>query len=153
MTAIAQTFLPDTTRYEGVRPVNIYLLRTLYLLMFLFVGFDSWSYILRHEGAWNPMNAAAWCMFASYSLLSGIGVFRPLKMLPIVVFMVLYKSLWLLAVAYPLWASNQLAGSPAEGMARVFMWVPVAIVAVPWKYFFTAYVLTPAESVRRAPRQ
>src|SRR3990170_5859750 len=121
-------------RYEGVRPLNIYLLRTLFLLMFLFVGFDAWSYILNHEGAWDPMKAAAWSMFASYSLLSILGVFQPLKMLPLVLFVIVYKSVWLLFVAYPLWAAGQLAGSPAEGMARVFMWVPVLIVAVPWKY-------------------
>lgn len=31
-------------------------------------------------------------MFASYSLLSIIGMFHPLKMLPIVLFMIIYKS-------------------------------------------------------------
>ena len=52
-------FRRDFERYEGVRPVNIYLLRTLFLLMFLFVGYDSWSSILGHEGPWDPMRAAA----------------------------------------------------------------------------------------------
>ena len=70
-----------------------------------------------------------------------LGVFRPLKMLPIILFVIVYKCIWLLFVAYPLWASGQLAGSPAEGMARVFIWVPVAIVAVPWKYVLETYVL------------
>ncbi|HYK04705.1 MAG TPA: hypothetical protein VE974_23335 [Thermoanaerobaculia bacterium] len=139
--AVPYVFRSDAGRYDGVRPLNIYLLRTLFLLIFLFVGYDSWSYLLKHEGAWDPMKAAAWCMFASYSLLSILGVFQPLKMLPIVLFMVVYKSAWLLFVAYPLWVSGQLAGSPAEGMAKVFMWVPVAIVAVPWKYVLDKYVL------------
>jgi hypothetical protein len=130
-----------TVPYEGVRPVNIYALRTLFLLMFVFVGYDSWAYILRHEGAWDPMRSVAWCMFASYSLLSILGVFRPLKMLPIILFMVTYKSLWLLAVAYPLWAAGKLAGSPVEGMARIFVWIPVALLAVPWKYVLDKYVL------------
>lgn len=134
-------FRSNTERYEGVRPLNIYALRTLFLLIFLFVGFDSWSALLKHEGAWDPMRAAALSMFASYSLLSILGVFRPLKMLPIMIFMVVYKSIWLLFVAYPLWSAGKLAGSPVEGMARVFMWVPVAIVAVPWKYALDKYVL------------
>ena len=87
------------------------------------------------------MKAAALSMFAAYSLLSILGVFRPLKMLPIVLFVIVYKSIWLLFVAYPLWAAGRLAGSPAEGMARVFMWVPLAIVLVPWKYVLDKYVL------------
>lgn len=128
-------------RYEGVWPIHIYLLRTLFLLIFLFVGYDSWSVLLKHEGAWDPMRAAAWSMFAAYSLLSILGVFRPLKMLPIVIFVIAYKSIWLLFVAYPLWASGQLAGSPAEGMTKVFLWVPVAIAMVPWKYVLDKYVL------------
>ena len=139
--AVPSVFRSDAERYEGVRPINIYLLRTLFALMFLFVGYDSWSYILRHAGAWDPLRAAAWSMFAAYSLLSILGVFRPLKMLPLVLFVIAYKSIWLLFVAYPLWSSGQLAGSPAEGMARVFMWIPVAIVAVPWKYVLEKYVL------------
>ena len=138
---IPYVFRSNAGRYDGVRPMNVYMLRTFFLLMFLFVGFDSWSYLLRHTGTWTPMASVAWCMFASYSLLSILGVFQPLKMLPIMIFMVLYKSLWLLFVAYPLWAAGQLAGSPMEAMARIFIWIPVAIVAVPWKYAFDKYVL------------
>ena len=55
--------------------------------------------------------------------------------------MILYKSIWLLIVAWPLWSAGPLAGSPAEGMAKVFMWVPLAIVVVPWKYALDKYVL------------
>lgn len=139
--AIPYVFRSDAGRYDGVRPIHIYLLRALFLLMFLFVGFDSWSALFRHEGPWNPMSAAALCMFASYSLLSILGVFQPLKMLPIMVFMVLYKSIWLLIVAYPLWSAGQLAGSPVEEMAKIFRWVPLAIAAIPWKYVLDKYVL------------
>ncbi len=140
--AIPYVLRSNSERFEGVRPIHIYLLRTLFLLIFLFVGYDSWSALIKHQGAWNPMSAAALSMFAAYSLLSILGVFQPLKMLPIVLFVIFYKSIWLLFVAYPLWAAGQLAGSPAEGMARVFIWVPVAIVAVPWKYVLEKYVLS-----------
>lgn len=133
----------DFDRYEGVRPIQIYLLRTLFLLMFLFVGFDSWSAILRHQGPWDPMKAAALCMFASYSTLSILGVFRPLKMLPIILFMIGYKLLWLSVVAVPLWSANQLAGSPAAEMARIFRWAMVVVLFVPWRYVFEHYVAVP----------
>lgn len=144
-------FKRDFARYEGARPVHIYALRTFFLLMFLFVGFDSWSSILTHKGPWDPMKALAWCMFASYSTLSILGVFRPLKMLPIMLFMVFYKSLWLLVVAYPLWSANQLAG-PAAEMARIFRWMPVALVAIPWGYVFEQYVRPRAASVSRSSK-
>lgn len=139
--SIPYVFRSNAERYDGVRPIHVYLLRTVFLLMFLFVGYDSWSYLLKHEGAWDPMKAAAWSMFAAYSAMAILGILQPLKMLPIMIFVVLYKSIWLLFVAWPLWSSGQLAGSPAEGMARIFMWVPLAMLVVPWKYVLEKYVL------------
>ncbi|MDQ3697358.1 MAG: hypothetical protein M3373_04950 [Gemmatimonadota bacterium] len=139
--SITTIFTPDHDRYEGVRPINIYLLRLFYCLMFVFVGFDSWTVIVTHEGSWDHVRAVAFCMFVSYSTLSGLGLFYPLKMLPVMLFMIGYKVLWLGVVAYPLWQAGTLSGSAAEEMARIFIWVPVPMLAVPWKYVFQNYVL------------
>jgi len=133
-------FQRDFDRYEGVRPIQIYLLRLVFLLVFLAVGSDSWGGILRHHGSWDPVRAAAICMWASYSLLSILGVFHPLKMLPITLFEILYKIVWLIIVAYPLWKANQLAGTAAE-MTKAFLFFPLLIVATPWRYVLDTYVL------------
>jgi hypothetical protein len=138
---IAMIFKRDFSRYEGVPKINIFLLRLLFTLMFFFLSYDSWTAILHHKGAWNNVNAAAWCMWASYAGISCIGMMRPLKMLPIVLFEIIYKMAWLLIVAYPLWMNGELAGSPAEGMARVFIWVILPIAAMPWRYFFRTHIL------------
>ena len=132
---------PDHERYEGVRPLNIYLLRLLFLLVFLFVGYDSWTSILTHRGPWDHVRAAALCMWGSYALLSLLGIFHPLKMLPLVLFEILYKVVWLIIVAYPLWSTHQLANSPAKEMTNAFLWVVLPIVAMPWKYALDTYVL------------
>jgi hypothetical protein len=134
-------FKRDHKNYQGVPRLNIYLLRLLFTLMFLFLSYDSWSYILNHTGPWNNAHAAAWCMWGSYSIISFIGIIRPLKMLPIVLFEIVYKIAWLAVVAYPLWVNNELIGSPAEGMTRVFLWVVLPMVAMPWRYFFRIYLL------------
>ncbi len=134
-------FRRDYERYDGVPRINIYLLRILFTLMFLFVGSDSWKHILNHTGPWDNINAAAWCMWGSYSLISLIGILRPLKMLPIVLFEIIYKIVWLAIVAYPLWVKNELIGSPAEGMTRVFSWIWLPILAMPWRYFFMTHIL------------
>jgi hypothetical protein len=137
---IKRIFTPDFEHYEGVRPINIYLLRVLYFLMFAFVGFDSWTSIINHQGPWDHTKAVAFCVWAAYSALSFFGMIHPLKMLPIVIFMIFYKSLWLVVVALPLWRAGTLAGSPAEEMAGVFIWAPLIAVIVPWIYVFRNYV-------------
>jgi len=80
-------------------------------------------------------------MWAAYSLLSIIGIFYPLKMLPLVLFEIIYKILWLIVVAYPLWAASQLWSSPAAEMTKAFLWVVLPIVATPWKYVVEKYIL------------
>jgi hypothetical protein len=135
-------FKRDYEHYEGVPPINIYLLRLLFTLMFLFLGYDSWSHILHHTGAWDPASSAAWFMWASCAIVAFIGILRPLKMLPIVLFEIVYKTAWLLVIALPLYQQNQLTGTPAEGMANNFMLVILPIVAMPWRYFFRTYIVT-----------
>ncbi|WP_212003848.1 hypothetical protein [Chitinophaga sp. HK235] len=139
--SIVNIFKPDYERWEGVPRINIYLLRLLFILMFVFLGKDSWTYIFTFKGTWDPINAMAWCIWASYSVLSVLGIIHPLKMLPIVMLEICYKVLWLILVAYPLWSANQLAGSPAEGMTYVFLPVVLPILAMPWRYAFKKYVL------------
>jgi hypothetical protein len=127
-------------RYEGVRRLNIYLLRLLYILMFLVLGRETWTHILTHRGPWEPMSAVVWCVWTAFATLAGLGIIRPLKMLPIVLLEIFYKVLWLVIVAYPLWSEGKLAGSPAEGITSAFLWVILPIVAVPWGYVFMNYI-------------
>jgi len=145
--SIATVFTPDYARYEGVRPINIYLLRLIYLLILVFVGSDSWRAIVTHQGPWDHIRAVALCVWASYSTLSLLGLIHPLRMLPLMLFMIGYKLLWLLVVASPLWRGGALAGSPAEEMTYVFLWIPLPIVAVPWKYVYRNYVVWSRQEV------
>jgi hypothetical protein len=132
-------------RYEGVRRINIYLLRLVFVLMFFVLGRDTWTHILTHQGTWNPSDAIAWCVWTAFATLAGLGIFRPLKMLPILLLEIFYKVLWLIIVAYPLWSAGTLAGSSAESITSVFLWVLLPIVAVPWAYVFRNYFYRPAK--------
>jgi hypothetical protein len=141
---LSYVFTPNHERYEGVRPFHVYVLRTLYVLMFIGVGLPTWQEILQHQGPWDPVRAVAFCVWAAYPTLGLLGLRQPLRMLPLVLFMLLYKSTWWLAVAYPLWASGQLATSPAAEMARVFGGVAFIYPLLPWGYIWRTYIAGPA---------
>lgn len=128
-------------KHKGVWPIKIYVMKLFFLLMFLFVAKDAWTKLITHSGEWNVEIAVAWCAIAAYTTLSGLGIFHTLKMLPIMLFMFLYKGLWLLFVAYPLWKSGKLIGSEAEGWAQIFILIVIPIIFTPWKYVFKTYVL------------
>jgi hypothetical protein len=143
MTSIVKAMFQGDDRFEGVRRINLYLLRLLYGLMFFWLGKITWTQILTHQGPWDPINAVAWCVWTAFATLAGIGIIRPVKMLPIVLLEIFYKVLWLILVAYPLWSKGTLAGSPAVGITASFLWVLLPIVAVPWGYVFTNYLYKP----------
>lgn len=134
MFSIKRIFLPDRERYEGVRPINIYFLRALYLLMFVGVGIETWGRLIGHEGPWDHTKAVAVAVWAAYPTLGLLGLLQPLRWLPIVIFMIFYKTIWIAFVAYPLWRAGALAGNPAQEMAGVFIWAPFLAVIVPWGY-------------------
>jgi hypothetical protein len=134
-------FSQDYERHEGVPRVNIYLMRLVYALMLVFLGKDSWTYILTHQGDWESLDAMAWSVWAAFASFSLIGLIRPVRMIPIMCLEVFYKLIWLLLVAYPLWRDDRLAGSTAEGMTHAFLWVLLPIIALPWRYVFNTYVL------------
>jgi hypothetical protein len=142
MSQIIKTiFQPNYVRYEGVRKINIYLLRVLYTLMFFVLGKDVWTHILTHDGAWNPTDAVAWSLWAAFATLAFLGILYPLKMIPILLLEIFYKVLWLAIVAYPLWSRGQLEGSDAEGITYAFLWVILPILVMPWKYAFMNFFI------------
>jgi hypothetical protein len=81
--------------------------------------------------------------------LAGLGIIRPLKMLPIVLLEIFYKVFWLVLVAYPLWSRGGLVGSPAEQITSEFLWVLLPIAAVPWGYVFVNYIYDPRRRVHQ----
>ena len=133
-------FRSDPARHDGVRPLHRWLLRIVYGLMLAGMGPTAWSALLQHRGPWEPLHAVAFCVWAAYASLSLFGLRHPLRMLPIVLFMILYKSLWLAVVAWPLWRAGTLAGSPAEELAWLFVAAPALALAVPWGYVLRHYV-------------
>lgn len=133
-------FKSDPARHDGVPPVNILLLRIVYALTFVMIGMESWTRLLTFDGPWDHVKAVAFCVWAAYSALSAIGLLHPLKMLPLVLFQITYKIIWLFLIAYPLWTGGRLAGSPAEEMTYSFLWVVLPIAAVPWGYVRRAYL-------------
>lgn len=134
-------FARDPARHDGVRPINVFLLRLIYLLMCTLMARTAWSSLLGHQGAWEPYRAMADCVWAAYGTLALLGLRHPLRMLPVVLFMIFYKSLWLAVVAWPLWRAGTLAGSSAEELATIFLAAPVFAVCVPWGYVVRRFVL------------
>ena len=80
------------------RGFRLYLLRFGYLLTIVLVGANAWPALINHQGPWDPLVGAGWCLYAAMSALAVVGMRYPLKMLPVLFHQMLYKAIWLVAI-------------------------------------------------------
>lgn len=85
---------------------RITLLRILYLAMALIMGSIVWQQLLFESTDWPIMRSLAKAMLAALALLSLWGVRNPLQMLPLMLFELVWKTLWLSIIALPAWLND-----------------------------------------------
>lgn len=117
---------------------RLYLLRALYLLVVVGLGVNVWPAVAGQQ-SWELMEGVVQCMLTAFSLLCVLGLRYPLRMLPLLLWELLWKAVWLGTVAYPLWASGSLDQATAR-MAIVCLMVVVFPFAMPWDYIYHHYV-------------
>jgi len=123
---------------------RLYLMRLLYLLNFVMLGLSVWPEIINHAGAWDPVKGVAFSFWAALSVLSGLGLRYPLKMLPLLLLQLLYKSIWVIAVALPLWSAFR-----SVELTRIMaMGAVVDLIVIPWPYVIANYVKKPGDRWR-----
>jgi hypothetical protein len=121
---------------EETSTFRLYLMRLLYLGNFVFLGLDVWPAIISHVGEWDPVKGVAFSFWAALSVLSGLGIRYPLKMLPLLLLQLLYKSIWLIAVYLPL----RSAGVSTDLTRVMAIGVVVDLIVIPWPYVLATYV-------------
>ena len=121
---------------EEVSTVRLYLMRALYLLNFVVLGLDVWPGLINHQGAWDPMHAVAISFWAALSVLSGLGLRYPLKMLPLLLLQFFYKSIWLIAVALRQWPAVR----STDLTKAMVIGIVLDVVVIPWPYALATYV-------------
>ncbi|HEX8573992.1 MAG TPA: hypothetical protein VF759_14705 [Allosphingosinicella sp.] len=124
--------------------IRLYALRAVYLFVALGIAVTIWPLLIAHEPGWPLMNGVVCSLLAAVSLLALLGIRYPLQMLPVLLFELLWKAIWLVAVALPLWRSDSL---DAATMSTVRDCAPAAILllVIPWRYVFAHYLRKPGE--------
>ena len=120
---------------EETSTFRLYVMRLLYLLNFLLLGLQVWPALIYHAGPWDPVKGVAFSFWAALSALSALGLRYPLKMLPLLILQMFYKSIWLLAVALPQWTAIQ-----SSELVKVMLYgVVVDLLVIPWPYVLANY--------------
>jgi hypothetical protein len=156
-TTSASPRLPDATARQddrngtaaamSVSLPRLYLLRLGYLVVAVGLALTKWPLIINHDRPWPLFEGVETCMLVALSLLAFLGLRYPLQMLPILLFELAWKLIWVAVVVLPLWLANQI--DPAT--LRVFyscLVVLIVLAVIPWRYVITRYVTKPGDPWR-----
>ena len=145
---------PDEATEDGA-PVSarvpqwrLNLLRVGYLFMGGGLAIVKWPLLLDHE-SWDLAEGTVQCLLVAMSVLALLGLRYPLRMLPVLLFEVGWKLLWLGVVALPLWLDNRLDGATRE-QAGAVLCVVIIIAVIPWRHVFVQYAMAPGQPWRRS---
>jgi hypothetical protein len=123
------------------------LLRVGYLVMVVGLALTKWPMLF--DGPWELLEGTVECILVAMSVLALIGLRHPRRMLPILLFEVAWKLLWLGVVALPLWLDGRLDGVTRDQTAKV-LWVGIIIAVIPWRHVLSQYVMAPGQPWRRS---
>jgi len=122
------------------------LMRVGYLVMGGGLVIVKWPEFFAHE-PWELMHGTVLTMLVAMSVLALLGLRYPQQMLPILLFEVGWKALWLGSVALPLWLDDNLTGVFWENTVKV-SWVIIVVAVIPWRHAFRQFVLARGERWR-----
>jgi hypothetical protein len=130
-----------------VSTFRLYLMRATYLLMLVGLGVTIWPGIIHHTKA-SLQGGVVSSLLGAVALMAALGIRYPLQMLPVLLFELIWKSIWLIAYALPLWSADQLNASAWETVNACVMGIVVFPIVIPWPYVFANYVRKPADRWR-----
>ena len=111
-------------------------------------GWLNWSQILDSGQKWELMQGVVTCMLGAMALLAVLGVFQPLRMLPLLLWEMTWKLIWLARVALPQAQSGNMDPGVEANLFPVGL-VVIILLAMPWDHVWRQYLRGSAEPWRR----
>ncbi|HXH27766.1 MAG TPA: hypothetical protein VNL37_01905 [Candidatus Polarisedimenticolia bacterium] len=136
---------------SDVSTFRLYLLRGTYLLIVVGLGTTIWPGILHPPSDLPHMNGVVRSLLGGVSLLAVLGIRYPLKMLPLLFFELVWKSIWILAFGLPLWSAGRLDPNTAETFKACLMGLVLFPLVIPWGYVFAHYLKAVGDRWGRRP--
>jgi len=127
---------------------QINLLRVGYVVMGGGLAVFKWPLLFDHE-PWSLAEGTVECLLVGMSLLALLGLRYPVRMLPILLFEVTWKLMWLGVVALPSWLDGTLDAATREQTGKV-LWVAIIIAVIPWRFAVATWATAAGDPWRSA---
>jgi hypothetical protein len=131
--------IPRTTATE-VSLFRLYTLRVAYFVMAAGLGVYYWPAVVHHTNEFAATEGIQFALLAGLGATAALGLRYPVQMVPLLLFEMTWKAIYLVAFALPLWSAHQINAAVAEDIRAVLM-VVIFIPLIPWRYVFAQYLL------------
>jgi hypothetical protein len=128
-----------------VSTFRLYLLRAGYLFMVVGLAIFELGPAILHPEDLSRLDAVVVSILAGFALLVALGIRYPLKMLPLLLFELLWKSVWVLAFGLPILLSGRLDPNTAETLLACLMGIVLVPLVTPWGYVLKHYLKAPGD--------
>jgi hypothetical protein len=119
---------------------RLYTLRLCYLILAGGLGTYIWPTVIHHTSELAIAEGIRFSLLAGLGATALLGFRYPVQMLPLLLFELIWKAIYLVAFALPLWSAHQINAAVAEDIKAVLM-VVIFIPLIPWRYVFAHYVV------------
>jgi hypothetical protein len=133
----------DNASSRATREISLfrlYTLRAAYLVMAAGLGVYIWPVVFHHTSQLAITQGVQFGLLAGLGATAALGLRYPVQMLPILLFELTWKAIYLIAFALPLWSAHQITTAAAEDINACLM-VVIFLPLIPWRYVFRHYVL------------
>jgi hypothetical protein len=137
---------------HNVSIARLYVLRATYLLIVVGLGLTIWPGILNPPENLEHYRGVVRSLLAAVSLLAALGLRYPLQMLPLLLFELVWKTIWVLAIGVPLWLGDSFDPATRETWNSCLMGLVLFPLVIPWRHVFEMYVKAPGDRWRNTPR-
>jgi hypothetical protein len=131
-----------------VSTFRLYLLRAMYLFMAVGLAIFKLPGLLHPENL-SPQDSVVLSVLGAFALLAVLGIRYPLKMLPLLFFEFVWKTIWVLAFGLPLLLSGQLDPNTSFGgtetLTNCLLGLMLVPLVTPWGYVLNHYLKAPAD--------
>lgn len=123
-----------------ISPIRMHLLRAMYLFIVAGLAIFVWPSIVGPLPAAFGQNTVVMAMLGGVSLLALLGLRYPLPMLPLLLFELLWKIVWIVGFALPAWLGPGLNPYAQATLVECAVGLVLIPLALPWDYIFAKYV-------------
>ncbi|WLD56799.1 hypothetical protein NFC81_08650 [Salinispirillum sp. LH 10-3-1] len=125
-------------------------LRAMYLFIAAGLGFTMWPDILLPTDAQADSYTVISSLLGALGLLCLLGLRYPLKMLPLLIFELLWKLIWVTAFALRMSLDTGLDAYALDTLFACLIGLVLVPLVIPWRYAVQAFMIAKAEPWRRS---